>query len=45
MIPASNKSVEFPACQITQVEGAKVKRASHYFDMLTMLTQIGATKG
>jgi steroid delta-isomerase-like uncharacterized protein len=45
IIPASNKPVEFPACQITQVEGTKVKRASHYFDMLTMLTQIGATKG
>jgi hypothetical protein len=32
-----------PACQIVQVQGCKVKSASHYFDMLTMLTQIGAT--
>jgi steroid delta-isomerase-like uncharacterized protein len=43
-IPASNKAIEIPACQVVQVEGGKVKSASHYFDMLTMLTQIGATK-
>jgi steroid delta-isomerase-like uncharacterized protein len=42
-IPPSNKPIEIPACQIVQVEGGKVKSASHYFDMLTMLTQIGAT--
>ena len=42
-IPPSNKPIELPACQVVRVEGGKVKRASHYFDMLTMLTQIGAT--
>jgi steroid delta-isomerase-like uncharacterized protein len=42
-IPPSNKPIELPACQIVQVEGGKVKSATHYFDMLTMLTQIGAT--
>lgn len=42
-IPPSNKPIELPACQIVQVEGGKAKSASHYFDMLTMLTQIGAT--
>jgi steroid delta-isomerase-like uncharacterized protein len=42
-IPSSNKPIEMPACQVVQVEGGKVKSASHYFDMLTMLTQIGAT--
>ena len=41
-IPASNKPIEMPACQVVQVEGGKVKSGSHYFDMLTMLTQIGA---
>ena len=44
IIPASNKSIEMPACQVVQVEGGKVKSASHYFDMLTLLTQIGAMK-
>ena len=43
-IPASNQPIEMPACQVVQVEGGKIKSASHYFDMLTMLTQIGAVK-
>ena len=43
-IPASNKPIEMPACQVVQVEGRKVKSGSHYFDMLTLLTQIGATR-
>jgi steroid delta-isomerase-like uncharacterized protein len=43
-IPASNQPIEMPACQVVQVEGGKIKSASHYFDMLTMLTQIGAMK-
>jgi steroid delta-isomerase-like uncharacterized protein len=42
-IPASNKPVEMPACQVVEVEGDKVKNTSHYFDMLTLLAQIGAT--
>lgn len=41
-IPASNKAIEMPASQVVQVEGDKIKSGSHYFDMLTMLTQIGA---
>jgi steroid delta-isomerase-like uncharacterized protein len=44
-IPASRELVELPACQIVRVEGGKVKSISHYFDMLTLLAQIGATKG
>jgi ketosteroid isomerase-like protein len=43
-IPASNKPLELPACHVNQVEGGKIKSISHYFDMLTMLTQIGSTK-
>jgi steroid delta-isomerase-like uncharacterized protein len=43
-IPARKGLVEFPACQIIQVEGGKVTSVSHYFDMLTLLTQTGATK-
>ena len=44
-IPASNKPIEVPACLVVQVEGGKVKSFTHYFDMLTLLTQIGAVKG
>ena len=41
-IPASNKPIELPACEVFRVEGEKIKSSSHYFDMLTLLTQIGA---
>jgi steroid delta-isomerase-like uncharacterized protein len=44
-IPASNKPIEVPACEVFRIEGEKIKSASHYFDMLTMLTQIGAMQG
>jgi len=44
-IPASNKPIRVPACQVIQVEGEKVKSFTDYFDMLTLLTQIGAVKG
>jgi steroid delta-isomerase-like uncharacterized protein len=45
VIPASNKPIEMPACEVFRVEGEKIKSSSHYFDMLTLLTQIGAMEG
>src|SRR5229473_4713311 len=44
IIPASNKRIELPACQVLKVEGGKVTSFTHYFDMVTLLTQIGAFK-
>jgi steroid delta-isomerase-like uncharacterized protein len=44
-IPASNKPIEIPACEVFRVEGEKIKSSSHYFDMLTLLKQIGAMEG
>jgi steroid delta-isomerase-like uncharacterized protein len=44
VIPASNKRIELSACQVLKVEGGKVKSFTHYFDMVTLLTQIGAFK-
>jgi steroid delta-isomerase-like uncharacterized protein len=44
-IPPSNKRIEVPACQVIEVEGGKVKSFTHYFDMATLLTQIGALPG
>ena len=41
----SNKRIEVPACQVMKVEGGRVKTYTHYFDMLTLLRQIGAVKG
>jgi steroid delta-isomerase-like uncharacterized protein len=45
VVPASNKALDMPACHINKIEGDKIKSISHYFDMLTMLTQIGVVKG
>jgi steroid delta-isomerase-like uncharacterized protein len=41
-IPASNRVAELPACSVMLIEGEKVKYDTHYFDLLTLLTQIGA---
>ena len=43
-IPASNKRIEIPACQVVKVEGGRIQSVTHYFDMITLLTQIGAFK-
>jgi steroid delta-isomerase-like uncharacterized protein len=45
VIAASNKPIELAASQVVQVEGGKVKSFTHYFDMATLLTQIGAMEG
>jgi steroid delta-isomerase-like uncharacterized protein len=44
-IPPSNKPIEVPACQVVKVDGGKVQSVTHYFDMATLLKQIGALKG
>ena len=41
-IPASNKRVEVRACQVFRVEGDRIAESRHYFDMVTLLQQIGA---
>jgi len=44
-IPASGKRQVTPAAWILIFEGEKIKESHHYFDMLTLLTQIGALPG
>ena len=41
-IPPSGKSQTTPSAWVLEFEGEKVKQSRHYFDMVTMLTQIGA---
>ncbi|MBM3947715.1 MAG: ester cyclase [SAR202 cluster bacterium] len=41
-IPATGKKVQMRAVQVTTVEGGKLKHTNHYFDLMTMLQQIGA---
>jgi steroid delta-isomerase-like uncharacterized protein len=40
-IAATGKKIELRACQIVEVTGDKAASARHYFDMTTLLRQIG----
>jgi steroid delta-isomerase-like uncharacterized protein len=40
-ISATGKRVELPACLILEIAGQKVRAARHYFDVATMMTQLG----
>jgi len=40
-IPATNKPIEIRACQVVEVKDGKVQIVRHYFDMATMLAQLG----
>ncbi len=40
-IPATGKSVRLGAAYVSSVEGGKLKETHHYFDMMTMLQQLG----
>ena len=42
VIPPSGKSQTTPASWLLEFEGEKIKESRHYFDMVTLLTQIGA---
>ena len=41
-IPATGKRVSVPACQVIQVRNGKLASTDHYFDMMTLLVQLGA---
>ena len=41
-IPASKKRVTIPAVQIVRFKGDKIAETRHFFDLMTMLAQIGA---
>ena len=41
-IPASGKSQTTPSSWILEFEGEKIRESRHYFDMVTLLTQLGA---
>jgi steroid delta-isomerase-like uncharacterized protein len=42
-IGATGKRIEIPACMVVEVAGEKAKVQRHYFDMATLLRQIGVT--
>ena len=41
VIPATGKSVEIRSCRIVEIEGDKVKSIRQYYDMMTMMQQLG----
>ena len=41
-ISASHKRVKIPAVQVVRFKGDKVVETKHYFDLMTLLAQIGA---
>ena len=40
-IPATGKRIEIRSCFVTEIAGDKAKLQRHYFDMATMLQQLG----
>jgi len=40
-IPPSGRSIEVPAVQVCRIEDGKLAEVHHYFDMLSLLEQIG----
>jgi len=40
-IAPTGRSVEIRSCQIVLVEGGKMRSMTQYFDMVTMLRQLG----
>jgi steroid delta-isomerase-like uncharacterized protein len=42
-IPATGKRIEIRACTVAEVAGDKVRQQRQYFDMVTMLEQLGLT--
>ena len=41
-ISATGKRIQVPATMVVTTEGGKIKENHHYFDMMTLLQQIGA---
>jgi steroid delta-isomerase-like uncharacterized protein len=40
-IPATNKQVRVPAVLVLRFEGDRIREARHYFDLLSLLRQLG----
>lgn len=44
-IPATGRDVILPACLVVRVRGDRIVEQHHYFDMVTMLSQLGIMPG
>lgn len=43
-VESTGKSVEVPACLVTEIVDGKARSIRHYFDMATILQQLGLAK-
>ncbi len=43
-IPATGKKIEIRACQVTEVANGKAKVMRQYYDMATLLQQLGVSR-
>jgi len=43
-VAATGKHIEIPACMVVEVGDGKVKSIRHYFDMATLMQQLGISK-
>ena len=41
-LPPSNRRATVKACQVMEIEDGRIKATRHYFDLMTILHQIGA---
>ena len=41
-LPPSNRRGTVSACQVMEIEDGKIKATRHYFDLMTILQQVGA---
>jgi steroid delta-isomerase-like uncharacterized protein len=41
-IPPSNRRINLKAAQVFEIEGERIREAHHYFDLTSLLQQIGA---
>lgn len=40
-LPASNRQVKINACEVLEIEGGKIQATRHYFDLMTLMQQVG----
>ena len=43
-MPATGKSIDMRACQVLEIKDGKVNSMRQYFDMMTMMQQLGMAK-
>ena len=43
-IPATNRKVELPCCEVGMIENGKIRSGTTYYDAATLMHQLGVTE-